>query len=271
MTEVIDSLGLGLVDAASTLARQVGTMALVGRRDGLADVQSKSSTTDMVTEFDRASELIVYEGLLRSRPYDTIVGEEGASHTGSSGITWYIDPIDGTTNFLYSIPNWAVSIGATDEHGALAGAVYIPALDEMFTAVRGCGARLNGLPIRCGTTSDLSQALVGTGFSYSAAQRTFQAQRVARMIHLVRDFRRFGAASIDLCFVACGRLDAYFEENLGPWDIVAGELIAREAGCRSGNFAGEVATPAQLLASVPAIFDELASLITASSPHSGQE
>lgn len=271
MTRFNNSIGLELVNVASTLARQAGTMALIGRRDGLLDIQSKSSATDVVTEFDHASETIVFEGLLRSRPADTIIGEEGASHTGSSGVSWYIDPIDGTTNFLYSIPNWAVSIGATDEHGALAGAVYIPALDEMFTAVRGGGALLNGLPIRCGTTSELSQALVGTGFSYSATRRTFQAQRIARMIHLVRDIRRFGAASIDLCFVACGRLDAYFEENLGPWDIVAGELIAREAGCRSGNFEGQVATPAQLLASVPTLFDELASLITASRPHSGQE
>ncbi len=271
MTWVNNSLGPELLGVASTLARQAGTMALIGRREGLSDVQSKTSATDMVTEFDHASELIVFEGLLRTRPDDTIVGEEGASHTGSSGITWYIDPIDGTTNFLYELPNWAVSIGATDEHGALAGAVYIPALDEMFTAFRGGGARLNGVPIRCGTTSDLSQALVGTGFSYSAARRTFQAQRITKMIHLIRDFRRFGAASIDLCFVACGRLDAYFEENLGPWDIVAGELIAREAGCRSGNFAGQVATPAQLLASIPALFDELASLVTASSPQAKQE
>lgn len=263
--------GAQLLEVAATLARQAGTMALMGRRGGLTDVQTKSTTTDMVTEFDRASELLVVEGLSRHRPDDAIVGEEGASRPGTSGITWYIDPIDGTTNFLYSLPNWAVSIGATDELGPLAGAVYIPALDEMFTAIRGNGAHLNGTPIRCNATTDLSQALVCTGFSYSPGQRTLQAQRVARMIHLVRDIRRFGAAAIDLCYVACGRLDAYFEENLLPWDIAAGELIAREAGCQSGDFAGQAVRPAQVLTAVPAIFDDLAALITASGAQGRQE
>lgn len=271
MTTSDPAFGKQLLDVAYNLARQAGTMALVGRREGLSDIQTKTTATDMVTEFDRASEKLVVEGLARHRPDDAIVGEEGTTHAGTSGITWYIDPIDGTTNFLYSLPNWAVSIGATDEIGALAGAVYVPAMGEMFTAVRGGGAHLNGSPIRCNPTAVLSQSLVCTGFSYSSTQRTLQAQRVARMIHLVRDIRRFGAASIDLCYVACGRLDAYFEENLASWDIVAGELIAREAGCRSGNFAGQPVTPSQLLASVPAIFDDLAELITASSTRVGQE
>lgn len=271
MTLTNPVLGAQLLQVATELARQAGTMALLGRRGGLSDVQTKTTTTDMVTEFDRASELLVVKGLFRHRPDDGIVGEEGASVTGTSGITWYIDPIDGTTNFLYDLPNWAVSIGATDEFGSLAGVVYIPAVDEMFTAVRGGGAHLNGSPIQCNTTTDLSQALVCTGFSYSPAQRTVQAQRVSRMIHLVRDIRRFGAAAIDLCYVACGRLDAYFEENLYPWDIVAGDLIAREAGCRSGNFHGQAVSPAQVLAAVPAIFDDLATLITASGTQGRQE
>lgn len=267
MTSTNQALGAELLGIASRLAHQAGKMALAGRHGGLKNVQTKTTATDMVTEFDRASELLVVEGLQLHRPDDSIIGEEGASQSGTSGITWYIDPIDGTTNFLYSLPNWAVSIGATDDNGALAGAVYIPALDEMFTAVRGGGAHLNGSRIRCSTTTDLSQALVCTGFSYSSEQRTLQAQRVARMIHLIRDIRRFGAAAIDLCYVACGRLDAYFEENLQSWDIVAGELIAREAGCRTGNFDGQAVSPAQLLTAVPAIFDDLASLINASGSH----
>lgn len=271
MTMTNLALGAQLLQVASELARQAGTMSLLGRRGGLIDVQTKTTTTDMVTEFDRASELLVVKGLLKYRPDDGIVGEEGASVAGTSGITWYIDPIDGTTNFLYDLPNWAVSIGATDEFGALAGAVYIPAVDELFTAVRRGGAHLNGIPIRCNTTTDLSQALVGTGFSYSPAQRTIQARRVSRMIHLVRDIRRFGAAAIDLCCVACGRLDAYFEENLYPWDIVAGDLIAREAGCRSGNFHGQAVSPVQVLVAVPALFDDLATLITASGTQGRQE
>lgn len=266
-----NALSAELLQVALELAREAGTMALLGRRGGLSDVQTKTTLTDMVTEFDRASESLVVQGLFKYRPDDSIIGEEGASVTGTSGITWYIDPIDGTTNFLYHLPNWAVSIGATDDSGPLVGVVYIPALDEMFTAVRGGGAFLNGAPIQCNSAIDLSQALVCTGFSYSPAQRTVQAQRVAQMIHLVRDIRRFGAAAIDLCYVACGRLDAYFEENLFPWDFVAGELIAREAGCRSGNFHGQAVSPAQVLAAVPAIFDDLAALITLAGTQVRQE
>ena len=250
---------------AKQLARAAGDMALAGRKAGLYNVQTKSTGTDMVTEFDRASETMIFDGLRTLRPLDSVVGEEGAAHSGSTQITWYIDPIDGTTNFLYALPNWAVSIGAADSSGPLAGVVYIPALDEMFTATRGGGAFLNNLPIKCNEIDDVSQALVCTGFSYSADARTIQAGRVSRMIHDIRDIRRFGAASIDLCFVACGRLDAYFEENLFPWDIAAGELIAREAGCISGDFSGGPVRPAELLVSPPRIFEPLAALITAAS------
>jgi myo-inositol-1(or 4)-monophosphatase len=158
-----------------------------------------------------------------------------------------------------------VSIGAVDEHGSLAGAVYIPALNEMFTAVRGGGAFCNGQPIRCNPLDDISKALVCTGFSYAAEYRTVQATRVSKFIHQVRDIRRFGAASIDMCFVACGRFDAYFEENLHSWDIAAGDLIAREAGCQTGDFAGNALRPAQVLVSNPNIFSQLGSLILTSS------
>ena len=158
-----------------------------------------------------------------------------------------------------------MSIGAADSSGPLAGVVYIPALDEMFTATRGGGAFLNDQPIHCNDIDTISQALVCTGFSYSPDARTVQAKRVSRMIHDIRDIRRFGAASIDLCFVACGRLDAYFEENLFPWDIAAGELIAREAGCLSGDFSGGPVRPAELLVSPPKIFEPLSALITAAS------
>lgn len=250
---------------AKQLARAAGDMALAGRKAGLHNVQTKSTGTDMVTEFDRASEAMIFDGLRTLRPLDSVVGEEGAAHSGESDITWFIDPIDGTTNFLYALPNWAVSIGAADKDGPLAGVVYIPALDEMFTATRGGGAFLNDQTIHCNAIEDISQALVCTGFSYSAGARTIQAQRVSRMIHDIRDIRRFGAASIDLCFVACGRLDAYFEENLFPWDIAAGELIAREAGCLSGDFSGGPVRPAELLVSPPGIFRPLSALITAAS------
>ena len=254
-----------LLAVAVGLARSAGDMALAGRKAGLHNVQTKSTATDMVTEFDRASEVLIVEGMRAARPEDAIVGEEGASVSGTSGITWYIDPIDGTTNFLYDLPAWAVSIGAEDSSGPLAGVVYIPALGEMFTATRGGGAFLNGVPIQSNNIADVSQALVCTGFSYSADQRTIQAQRVSRFIHQIRDIRRAGAAAIDLCFVACGRIDAYFEENLHQWDISAGILIAHEAGCRSGDFSGHTPRPAEILTTAPAIFDQLSQLIMAAS------
>ncbi len=254
-----------LLVIASELAQAAGDMALAGRKAGLRNVQTKSTATDMVTEFDRASEKLIVEGLRKRRPLDAIVGEEGASITGTSGITWYIDPIDGTTNFLYDLPAWAVSIGAQDSSGPLAGVVYVPALREMFSATRGGGAFLNGEPIHCNNITDVSQALVCTGFSYSADQRTIQANRVAQFIHQIRDIRRAGAAAIDLCFVACGRIDAYFEENLHQWDISAGILIAHEAGCRSGDFSGNTARPEEILTSAPALFNGLSQLIMAAS------
>jgi myo-inositol-1(or 4)-monophosphatase len=219
----------------------------------------------MVTEFDRASERLIVERLAAARPDDAIVGEEGTATHGTTGVHWLIDPIDGTTNFLYDLPGYAVSIAAADADGALVGAVYIPALDELFAARRGGGATLDGVPISCGQLSLASSALVGTGFSYLPERRTAQAERVARLIPHVRDIRRLGAASVDLCFVAAGRLDAYFEEHLGPWDLAAGELIAREAGCRTGDFSSGPARPEQVLVANPTLFPALSELIIRSS------
>jgi myo-inositol-1(or 4)-monophosphatase len=215
----------------------------------------------MVTEFDRASESLIVGALRTERPDDAIVGEEGTADEGVSGIRWLIDPIDGTTNFLYGLPGFAVSIAAVDGDGGLAGAVYVPATHELFSAGRGAGATLNGDPIVCSTTDDLSTALVATGFSYHPDRREAQMARLTEMIGRIRDIRRFGAAAGDLCYVAAGRLDAYFEEHLGPWDLAAGELIAREAGCIIGDFAGGAARPAQVLVANPAIFSQLRALI----------
>ena len=217
----------------------------------------------MVTEYDRACERIVVDGIRAARPEDSIVGEEGARHEGTTQYAWCVDPIDGTTNFLYALPMWAVSIGVADANGSLVGVVHAPASDETFAAVRGGGATLNGRPIGCNTGAELGRALVATGFSYDAASRVRQARRVSLMIDQIRDVRRFGAASIDLCWVACGRIDAYFEENLHPWDVAAGELIVREAGGRTGDFSGGPLRPIQVLAAAPAIFDGLAGLIRA--------
>lgn len=250
---------------AESLSREAGDMALRGRKSGDLTATTKSSPTDMVTQYDKASEAMITAGLDRARPHDAIVGEEGASRAGTTGITWHIDPIDGTSNFYFDIPMWAVSIGAADEHGPLAGAVYAPALGEMFSAARGEGATLNGSPISVRENSTLSDALVCTGFSYRVHERIDHAQRVARMVSEIRDIRRFGAAAIDLCFVACGRYDAYFEEHLHSWDLVAGQIVAEEAGATVTDYAGSPVTPRQVLASQPGIQQQLISLIARTS------
>jgi myo-inositol-1(or 4)-monophosphatase len=156
---------------------------------------------------------------------------------------------------------WAVSIGAVDEHGPIAGAVYAPALGDMFTAARGEGATLNGNRISVRENTILSDALVCTGFSYHVSQREVHARRVATMVGQIRDIRRFGAAAIDLCFVACGRLDAYFEEHLNSWDLIAGQVIATEAGAIVTNFSGDTVTPQQVLATQPGVQKALIRLI----------
>jgi len=246
---------------AGDLALRAGALISEARRSGAGLVDTKSTATDMVTEYDRASELLIVDALRAARPDDAIVGEEGTADEGTSGVSWLIDPIDGTTNFLYGLPGYAVSIAAADHDGALAGAVYVPATNELFTAGRGQGATLNGEPIRCSTTTDIATALVATGFSYHPELRQKHMRRLQHIIGDIRDIRRFGAAAPDLCYVAAGRVDAYFEEHLGPWDLAAGELIAREAGCVTGDFAGEAVRPAQVLVANPSIFEPLRALI----------
>jgi fructose-1,6-bisphosphatase/inositol monophosphatase family enzyme len=259
----MSQLGLGneLRSIAEQLARAAGDMALAGRKSGDVTATTKSSPTDMVTQYDKASEDMITDGLRELRPDDGIVGEEGASRDGTSGITWHIDPIDGTSNFYFDIPMWAVSIGAVDENGPIAGAVYAPALGDMFTAARGEGATLNGNRISVRENTLLSDALVCTGFSYHVSQREAHARRVATMVGQIRDIRRFGAAAIDLCFVACGRLDAYFEEHLNSWDLIAGQVIATEAGALVTNYSGDTATPQEVLASQPGVQKALIQLI----------
>jgi myo-inositol-1(or 4)-monophosphatase len=247
---------------AESLARAAGDMALAGRKSGPIDATTKSSPVDMVTKYDKASEEMIIEGLVRLRPDDGIVGEEGGARSGTSGIVWHIDPIDGTTNFFFDIPMWAVSIGAADEHGPVAGAVYAPALGEMFSAARGHGSQVNGIGLSVRDNTDISDALVCTGYSYDVKNRGPHARRVARMVTQVRDLRRFGAAAIDLCFVAAGRYDAYFEEHLHSWDLVAGQLIATEAGAVVTDYRGDVVTPKQVLAANPGVHAAMIDLIS---------
>lgn len=248
---------------AEAIARDTGMWLHSSRRGGVGATTAKSTATDLVTWFDREAERRIVTRLRRCRPHDTIRGEEGAEHRGESDITWLIDPIDGTTNFVYELGGFAVSIGAHDAHGALAGAVFVPSSGELFSAHRHGGATCDGAPIEPRNTTQLSQALVGTGFSYDAATRHAQARRVAAMMPHIRDIRRLGAAAIDLCLVACGRLDVYFEQHLNSWDIAAGLLIAMEAGCTTGDFSQGRARPDEVLVTTPALFEPMSALLHA--------
>jgi myo-inositol-1(or 4)-monophosphatase len=241
-----------LLFLAESAAHEAGELLIAKRPQDLG-VSTKSTPTDIVTVMDAAAEKLLTERLLSARPDDGILGEEGASREGRSGVRWVVDPIDGTVNYLYDLPGWAVSVAAEVDGAVVAGAVYIPALSETYTAVLGGGAQRNGDPIRCSQESDLTQSLVATGFGYAVDRRVAQAQALVHIIGAIRDIRRAGAASVDLCSVACGRVDAYYEQGLKPWDLAAGGLIAREAGARveglEGAPAGErlvVAAPSQL-------------------------
>jgi myo-inositol-1(or 4)-monophosphatase len=242
-----------LVRLAERVAREVGLEVVRRRARGLVEVTTKSSATDMVTEVDRAAEALIVAALQEARPDDGLVGEEGAQRAGTSGIRWLIDPIDGTTNFLYGLPVWAISIAAVDDHGPVAGAVSVPTVGELFSGARGQGAHLNGRVIHCSPKADLATALVGTGFSYQPVLRVEQGLVMAALLPHVRDIRRSGAASVDLCSVAAGRLDAYYEEGLAPWDLAAGEVIAREAGAMLSDTAGGPVRPGSVVACPPAL------------------
>ena len=234
-----------LAATAASLARSVGGVIASLRQVGVDVADTKSSINDVVTAADREAERLIAEGLRIARPDDGILGEEGASVTGTTGITWVVDPIDGTVNYLYGLPSYAVTIAATVEDGApvaaqtggthdgrraIAGAVYLPVTDELFSAWEGGGAVLDGVPLPGPGRVPLETALVATGFGYTVERRTEQAEIVRRLIPRVRDIRRLGSAATDLCLVAAGRLDAYYERGLQPWDYAAGALIAREAG-----------------------------------------
>lgn len=253
------------------LARPLAERVAERLRSSLAGagptVTTKSTATDLVTELDTWAEGHIVERLLAARPQDTIVGEEGASVTGTSEVTWSIDPIDGTVNFVHALPGFCVSIAALVEGRSVAGVVASPMHGEVFTATAGGGAHLNDAPIRCAERPALGRAVVGTGFGYDADRRRRQAQVVAAVIGEVADIRRFGAAALDLCWVACGRLDGYWEVGLNPWDHGAGSLIATEAGARCVIEAGAGPSDTYAVAASPVIFDELAALLRHAEAH----
>ncbi|HEX7355498.1 MAG TPA: inositol monophosphatase family protein [Mycobacteriales bacterium] len=246
-----------LLALAVTVAHEAGALLRDGRESMSSDIDTKSSPTDVVTALDRASERLIAGRLLDARPDDGLLGEEGAARPGTSGVRWVIDPVDGTVNFLYRLPSWAVSIGCEADGEVVAGVVYDVPRDVTWTAVRGRGAFRNGAPVTCSTVDTLAGALVATGFSYESARRARQATIVADLLPRVRDIRRLGSAALDLCSAAAGHVDAYYEQGAYPWDLAAGGLIAAEAGCRVEGLHGAPAGRPLTIAAPPALFDLL--------------
>jgi len=223
----------------------------------LKEVGTKSSPTDMVSEADRASEAYIVGALRRERPDDSLLGEEGARFEGNSGVAWLADPLDGTTNFLYGIPAYGISLAATYNGQLVTGAVVNPVTGEKWWAAKGKGAWQDGSPCHVAEgRSDLSTALVATGFGYQPELRAQQAELLPRLLPVVRDIRRFGSAALDLCWVASGRYDAYYESNLNDWDWAAGRLICEEAGGKVTMLPGNM-----LLATTPSLSEPLARLL----------
>jgi len=250
-----------LLALATDVATRAARLLLAGQDRERTSIETKSTSTDMVSEMDRASEQLIVRELLTARPDDGIVGEEGSALTGTSGLRWVVDPLDGTTNYLYGFPGWSVSIAAEDEAGVVAGVVVDPSHREVFSATRGGGARRNGEPIRCSAQTVLAETLVGTGFNYEARRRRRQAEVLVDLLPGVRDIRRMGAASVDLCSVACGRLDAYYERGLSWWDVAAGSLIAAEAGAVISSLDGGPVTGDSIMASAPGVAAALSELL----------
>jgi len=236
-----------------------------GRPEG---ADPKSSPTDVVTEMDRAAEELIRSQIMAARPGDAFLGEEGGA-TGEAAagqVRWVVDPLDGTVNYLYGLADWSVSIAAELDGTIVAGVVHAPALGEVFTATLGGGGWLHsgdGPPValRCNTGVPLDQALVSTGFGYAVPRRIVQGQVVGALLPRVRDIRRGGSCAVDLCSLAAGRVDAYYERGVNYWDYAAGGLVATEAGAVLGGLAGRPASSSMTIAAEPALFTQLRGLL----------
>lgn len=259
----------GLVSELRGLAERVAADSaalLLAGRTGHLEVSAKSTPTDVVTQRDRESEALLVESILRARPQDGVLGEEGGVREGRSGVRWVLDPLDGTVNYLYGLPMWAVSVAAEVDGVVVVGVVDAPALGERYVAALGQGAILRDAagerPLTVSSVDRLDAALVATGFGYSAQRRAAQARVVAALLPDVRDIRRAGAAAVDLCWLAAGRYDAYYERGLNDWDLAAGGLVAREAGAVVAGLGGRPAGPELVVAANPALFPALESVLT---------
>jgi myo-inositol-1(or 4)-monophosphatase len=249
-----------VISLARSAALAAGRVLLAHRESALA-VDTKSSATDPVTSADVAAQRAIASVLADARPRDGLTGEEGLRRPGTSGVDWIVDPLDGTVNYLYGRDEWAVSVAARDAAGALVAVVHAPALGRTYTASRGGGAWLDSRPLAVRETSDLSLAVVGTGFSYAADGRRAQAATLARLLPRIADIRRGGSAALDLAAVASGTLDAFYEDDLEEWDWAAGALLASEAGAAVGPLPGPDGRSG-IVASAPALRDGLLELLT---------
>jgi myo-inositol-1(or 4)-monophosphatase len=241
-------------ELAISLAREAGALLLERFGQAARDVDVKSSSTDMVSAADRDAEALIRRGLREAHPDDGLLGEEGSHRESDSGRQWIVDPLDGTTNFLYGIPQWAVSIALQGELGV----IFDPVRDELFVASRGAGATLNGAPLRMPAPPPLSTALVATGFGYAPERRDRQGAVIARVLPRIRDVRRAGAAALDLAWLAAGRVDAYYERGLQAWDWAAARILVEEA---RGAVADLEPDPHGLAAAHPELLPDLLELI----------
>jgi myo-inositol-1(or 4)-monophosphatase len=248
-----------LLKLAESVARAAGSHLM--NRPSSFTFTEKSSVVDFATQMDQQSEELIVKQLLAARADDGIIAEEGAAKPSKSGITWVIDPLDGTVNYLYGLPGWNVSIAAKDEDGVLVGVVYAPSINGFWSAIRGEGAKYNGNKIKCNDPVTLDKSLLATGFAYDLNLRVSQGDTMAKLLPKIRDLRRNGAAAVDLCYVAMGAIDGYFEGSLKEWDYAAGGLIATEAGAVISGRGGRAADSDLVVCAGPALHAQLLPLI----------
>jgi myo-inositol-1(or 4)-monophosphatase len=250
-----------LLDLAVEAAQSAGALLLDHFRKPAEGVSSKTTPTDLVSDADKASEDLLLDLIASKRPGDGVLSEEGGGSGSTTGLTWVVDPLDGTINFLFGIPVWSVSIAVEDDDGILVGVVHDAVHDETFAAQRGGGTRLNGAEVHVSDQRDLSKALVGTGFAYDARARAVQADIVTRVLPRARDIRRAGSAALDLAALSCGRLDAFYEAPMERWDKAAGILLIEEAGGVVSELPAPVGLSPGLVAANPPLHEQLRRLV----------
>jgi myo-inositol-1(or 4)-monophosphatase len=247
-----------LLAVAVDAARAAGAILVDHYERGVRHVTAKSTPTDLVSEADLEAERAIRELLLARRPDDAILGEEGDDVPGTTGLRWVVDPLDGTINYLFGIPQWCVSVACEGN----VGVIFDPLREELFSVVAGDDATLDGVPLRGSDRDDLATAMVSTGFGYDARVRAAQAAVVARLLPQVRDIRRLGSAALDLAWLAAGRYDAYYEYGLNAWDWAAGEMLCAAAGLQTRHLEALPGTGPGLLVAAPAIVDDLEAIVT---------